>query len=88
MAFVRVEGVLGCVLVAAEWRDGKVTGNPVLLRAIEQAAGGRDGRCYADPLAFAALAARVVERWSDRPARIVAEGVAEPIERGMAGIAA
>lgn len=88
MASVRVEGILGHVLVAVEWRDGRVSGNPVLLRAIEQAARGGAGRFYDDPLAFAALAGRVVERWSDAPARIVAEGVEEPIEQGMAGLAA
>ncbi|MEX2194596.1 MAG: hypothetical protein WD844_04855 [Thermoleophilaceae bacterium] len=87
MASVLVEGILGHVLVAVEWRDGEVSGSPVLLKSIEQAARKHGGRHYDDPLAFAALATSAVERYSDSPARVRTEGVSESIERGMAGVA-
>ena len=88
MASVRVEGILGHVLVAVEWRDGEVTGSPVLLKSIEQTARKEGSRFYDDPLAFAAVASRVLERYSDTPARVITEGISASIARGMAGVAA
>lgn len=86
MASVRVEGILGHVLVSVEWRDGEVTGSPVLLKSIEQAARRQGRRFYDDPLAFAAVAVSVVERYSDAPARVVSENISAPFQRGMAGV--
>lgn len=86
MASVRVEGILGRVVVTAEWRDGEVSGDPVLLKGIEQMAGRHRRRFYDDPLAFAALATRALERYSETPPRVTTEGLDEPLERGMTGV--
>ncbi len=86
MASVRVEGILGHVLVAVEWRDGEVSGSPVLLKGIEQLARRQGSRFYEDPLAFAALATSAVERYSEAPARVITEDISAPIARGMAGV--
>jgi hypothetical protein len=86
MAHVRVEGILGHILVAVEWRDGEVSGSPVLLTGIHQEAERAGGRFYDDPLAFAAVASGVVERYSDAPARVTSEGIDGPLRVGMAGV--
>ena len=87
MAHVRIEGILGHIRVAVEWRDGEVTGSPVLLTGIQQEAERVGGRFYSDPLAFAAVASSVVERYSESPARVTSEGIGEPLLEGMAGVA-
>lgn len=87
MAHVRVEGILGHILVAVEWRDGEVSGSPVLLTGIHQEAERAGGRFYDDPLAFAAVASKVVERYSDSPARVTGEGIDGALLAGMAGVA-
>lgn len=87
MASVRVEGILGHVLVAVEWRDGEVSGSAVLLKTIEQEGRGQGNRFYEDPLAFAALATSAVERYSDAPARVITEGITAPLEQAIAEVA-
>lgn len=77
---------MGHVLVSVEWRDGEISGSPVLLKSIEQAARKQGDRFYDDPLAFAALATSAVERYSDSPARVSTEDISASIERGMAGV--
>ena len=77
---------MGHVLVAVEWRDGEISGSAVLLKSIEQAARKEGDRFYDDPLAFAAVASRAVERYSDAPARVTTEDISASIERGMAGV--
>lgn len=86
VATVRVEGILGHVLVAVEWHDGEITGSPVLLKGIEQAARQQGDRFYDDPLAFAAVASSVLERYSESPARVISEDISGPLERGIAGV--
>lgn len=77
---------MGHVLVSVQWRDGEISGSPVLLKSIEQAARKQGNRYYDDPLAFAALATSAVERYSDSPARVITEDISASIERGMAGV--
>lgn len=77
---------MGHVLVSVQWRDGEISGSPILLKSIEQAARKEGDRFYDDPLAFAALATRAVERYSNAPARVTTEGISDSIARGMAGV--
>lgn len=86
MASVRVEGIMGHVLVAVEWRDGEVSGSPLLLKSIEQAARKQGTRLYEDPLTFAAAATSAVERYSDAPARVITDDLGDSMARGMTGI--
>ena len=86
MAQVRVEGILGHMLVAVEWRDGEVSGSSVLLTGINQEAERIGARFYDDPLAFAAVASKVVERYSEGPARVTTEGIDEALLEGMASV--
>lgn len=88
MATVRVEGILGHLLVAAEWRDGEVSGNAVLVTAIELEAERTGHRFYDDPLAFAGVASTVVERYSDVPARVTSSDIDGPLLAGMAAVSA
>ena len=74
------------MLVAVEWRDGEISGSPVLLAGIEQEAERAGRRFYDDPLAFAAVASSVVERHSERPPRVISEGIDEPLLAGIAGV--
>jgi hypothetical protein len=87
MAWVRVEGILGHMLVAVEWHDGEVTGSPILLTGIHQEERRAGLRFYEDPLTFAAVASGVVERYSDSPARVTSEGIDGPLLAGIAGVA-
>ena len=87
MAQVRVEGILGHMLVAVEWQDGEVSGSPVVLAGLQQEAGRSGARFYDDPLSFAAVARKFVERYSDRPARVTSEGIDGALLAGMAGVA-
>ena len=86
MARVRVEGIVGRIVSSVEWDDGKISGDPVLLKAIEQRAVETGRRFYDDPLAFAALASSVVERYSTTPARVTSEDVVEPLADAMSGV--
>lgn len=87
MASVRVEGILGHIRVAVEWRDGEVSGSPFLLTGMKLQAGKGSHRFYDDPLAFAAAASQMVERYSESPPRVTSEGIDELLRDGMAGLA-
>jgi hypothetical protein len=88
MAYVRVEGVLGSIVVGVDWRDGEVSGDPVLVEAVRREVARAGDRFLGDPLAFAAFASNVVERYGKGPARVVTEGVEESLARGMEGLSA
>lgn len=87
MATIRVEGVLNHIRVHVEWVDGQVSGDAVFVKLVEQTvARGASARFYEDPLAFAAIASSALERYSDAPVHVNAEGITDALVRGMEGV--
>jgi hypothetical protein len=86
MGWVRVEGLFEGRVRTVEWRDGKISGDPMLLSIAQvEAERGRrvtlDGTDYEsgyfeDPWAFAALVRAIVE--DSGYARIESESVSRP----------
>jgi hypothetical protein len=87
MPSVTVEGVLNHIRVHVGWHDGEVGGDAVFLKLIEQTVErAANPRFYDDPIAFAAIAIKALESYSDGPVRVVTEDIEGAVLRGMEGV--